>query len=223
MQPSGTFSGDKSMRVNYEQGVDVYYQQTGDLYRNPHFMGICKAASCILEVWWPLVTCAMQQANDSSSSRGEGSLSPNGMRKEEDRSTSGVICVLDLAAGSGEATQALESWWSNPGSGGGGGTAAKMTGPQRFRPPPSSLPISSAPAPSCMRPQSSGLNLKIDASDPYTHESYARVVGRPSERFSFQDVADGYLTDRAYHLCICRCGSYVSKVSKSQSFHTFLV
>jgi hypothetical protein len=46
--------------------------------------------------------------------------------------------------------------------------------------------------------------LKVDAADPYTSAAYEAQIGRKAETFSFQDVADGHLAERAFHLCICR-------------------
>jgi hypothetical protein len=178
-------------------------------------MPICKATSCILEAWWPFIQCSMQQAA-LLLEEGEAVIvnEENTLRKKacgKSKASGGMVRALDLAAGSGEATQALESWWSDPNSGGGGSKTADGSHRRRWPPEGPSSTLSAAAAASSthrsvspIRPEASGLALRIDASDPYTHQAYARSIGRPSERFSFQDVADGHLTDRSYHLCICR-------------------
>ncbi len=43
-----TFAGSKSMRVNYESGVDKYYMATGTEYRNPHMAGEWTRASSLV-------------------------------------------------------------------------------------------------------------------------------------------------------------------------------
>src|SRR5688500_2608765 len=43
----------------------------------------------------------------------------------------------------------------------------------------------------------------VDACEPFLFEQYERRVGKPAERFSFEDVADGALTGRAYSLIVC--------------------
>ena len=44
---------------------------------------------------------------------------------------------------------------------------------------------------------------KIDAIDPYTHEAYRQRTGRPAEKFSFENIADGCLAGRKYDTIVC--------------------
>lgn len=164
-----TFSGDKSMRVNYNtNGVAGYYSEQGGCYRNPHFAAIVHATASIMEAWWPLL---LQQSHASAAG--------------------GEVKCLDLACGAGEATQAVQGWWSR--------------GPEvSRRPPPIRTPVTvhadthvetatasaaqttataslaSASAAStseaALRPFSSRLRLQIDACDPYTHQVRASLA-----------------------------------------------
>ena len=219
---AGTFAGDKSMSVNYAQGVDRYYAETGEDYRNPHYAGIQQATACILGSWWPLLL-----GMKASSQQGSTMLPPAGGHINDIAAPQapmdscslhatgndvaaplhlGCVHVLDLAAGSGEATQALQAWWSAPAISRGGArrpATSSVTAP--INPPSLAELASPLPPPSLPSPISSGLRLCVDAADPYTYRAYAKRVGRPAELFTFQDVADGCLSERAYHLCICRC------------------
>lgn len=217
---AGTFTGDKSMSVNYALGVDRYYAETGEDYRNPHYAGIQQATACIMGSWWPLLLGMRSQ----SQPQGTMPLGGSPMATPPPPATAslcsdvaaappqllGSVHVLDLAAGSGEATQALQAWWSAPPAitGGSGSRSGTRRPTAAITPPIRALsgaePSSSLPPPSLPSPLSSGLQLCVDAADPYTHRAYAKQVGRPAELFTFQDVADGCLSERAYHLCICR-------------------
>jgi len=130
------------MRENYEQGVGAYYQQHGPTYRNPHFPGIIAATSGILDVWYDRHFQHKVQRQRGSGYPGsgmQGSLEvppchsdsadkalPSPQRTKDERSpaksctpycssytASSCIRCLDLAAGSGEATQAVEMWWAS--------------------------------------------------------------------------------------------------------------
>ena len=78
--------------------------------------------------------------------------------------------VLDLAAGSGEATLALRELGVDAGA--------------------------------------------IEGCDPYLFAQYERRVGRPAERFSFEDVAAGALAGRAYSLVVCSFALHLVDASR---------
>ncbi|KAL6761794.1 hypothetical protein V8C86DRAFT_2528164 [Haematococcus lacustris] len=119
-----TFGGSRSMRVNYQDGVASYYARHGDSYRNPHFPAICAATSAILDVWrseW-LAAHPLPPANLSRSRSPGCSTDTPGAGVEVDGpwvcapcchhpSSGYALRLLDLACGSGEATQALLAWW----------------------------------------------------------------------------------------------------------------
>ncbi|GAX76446.1 hypothetical protein CEUSTIGMA_g3891.t1 [Chlamydomonas eustigma] len=188
------------------------------------------------------------------------------------------VNVLDLAAGSGEATQAVQSWWSRrfqqKNKGGiSHGSCRHMNRPsinnvvriqttdhglqaivtqqlnsegivsntttqekEKYSPPGAGdavdpiLSSESLALPAggnnetevgsvskVFAVESSGtppFRLNMSACDPYTYQAYEQWVGRPAERFSFQDIADGCLLDRFYHLCICSYALHVLEESK---------
>ena len=76
--------------------------------------------------------------------------------------------VLDLAAGSGEATLALRELGAG----------------------------------------------EIDGCDPYLFKQYELRVGRPAERFSFEDVAAGVLAGRTYSLVVCSFALHLVDASR---------
>ena len=90
----------------------------------------------------------------------------------------GAVHVLDLAAGSGEATQALEAWWASPPPLPlKRGTRRGAPGPHgQGAPDPSSFGAAGGPEEGVLplradfRPSISGLSLRVEASDPYTHK-----------------------------------------------------
>jgi hypothetical protein len=76
----------QSMRKNYANGVDQYYSQhASSSYRNPHYPGIVKTLHAFLDIY----------AAKHIDSQSAENLSWR---------------VLDLAAGSGEATEAVYTW-----------------------------------------------------------------------------------------------------------------
>lgn len=193
----------------------------------------------------------------------------------------GSIRLLDLACGSGEATQAIEAWWQckcggsaigstaasqqpssqgckvgrgagcqggdDPqGQGGAGEREAGgigMQGDAERRPARATASSAAATAAGdgaaaalaglvttttttaaaasaqAAREAAAGVStaqgvtqqrlpqLIMDACDPYTYEAFEKWVGRPAERWTFQDIADGCLLDRSYDLAISRCAS----------------
>ncbi|OCF61346.1 hypothetical protein L486_00994 [Kwoniella mangroviensis CBS 10435] len=79
-----------AMRDNYnEHGVDEYYRKVAATYRNPFYPGIKKVIWTFMNRWWEAEGRSMygSQATDDSTLR-----------------------VLDMAAGSGEATLCLLEW-----------------------------------------------------------------------------------------------------------------
>jgi hypothetical protein len=75
----------QSMRQNYANGVDEYYaKHAASTYRNPHYPGILKTLNTFLDIYFDnlgAIAAAESQLN-----------------------------ILDLAAGSGEATEAVLNW-----------------------------------------------------------------------------------------------------------------
>lgn len=43
----------------------------------------------------------------------------------------------------------------------------------------------------------------IDAIDPYTHAAYVSRTGKPCERYTFEEIAQGVLKGRCYSLVVC--------------------
>ncbi|GHJ85729.1 hypothetical protein NliqN6_2131 [Naganishia liquefaciens] len=81
-----------SMRMNYSQfGVDEYYKKVESSYRNPFFPGIRKVIFTLMDKWWDEEKAARK-------------------RSAADNSKAREIRILDLAAGSGEATICLQEW-----------------------------------------------------------------------------------------------------------------
>nr|XP_018260817.1 uncharacterized protein I303_06533 [Kwoniella dejecticola CBS 10117]OBR82975.1 hypothetical protein I303_06533 [Kwoniella dejecticola CBS 10117] len=79
-----------AMRDNYnEHGVDEYYRKVAATYRNPFFPGIKKVIWTLMNRWWE--------------AEGRNLYSSGGTR-------SCGLRVLDMAAGSGEATLCLLEW-----------------------------------------------------------------------------------------------------------------
>ncbi|KAI5454660.1 hypothetical protein NCC49_003551 [Naganishia albida] len=118
-----------SMRVNYSQfGVDEYYRKVGSSYRNPFFPGIRKVIFTLMDKWWTEEKAgrAVTQGEDASPIQPE-------------------LAILDLAAGSGEATICLQEWH------------ATRTGKLESRPQPQvPAAIAQAVTPSPVNPVSDG-------------------------------------------------------------------
>jgi hypothetical protein len=96
--------------------------------------------------------------------------------------------MLDLACGSGEASQAIEHWW------------------QERQPAVDALTgqLSDAPTGN-IRPHNAGTpQLLIEAADPFTGSAYHQWTGRQAHTWSFEDVAAGLLLDQGltYHLVV---------------------
>jgi len=125
-----------------------------------------------------------------------------------------AVCILDMAAGSGEVTVAMKQWWD----------AARAKSDSRKAPPQEVL-ARSTPTPAIDAPSAStstpvpmtrpvpvprpgvprnrqtssaviGPNapaLVIMATDPYTVDAYVARTGLPCHPLSFRDIADGGL------------------------------
>ncbi|WVQ74227.1 hypothetical protein IAR50_003823 [Cryptococcus sp. DSM 104548] len=84
-----------AMRDNYnEHGVDEYYRKVAASYRNPFFPGIKKVVWTFMNKWW----------------EAEGREIFEGQAAEGKKH----LKILDMAAGSGEATLCLLEWASSP-------------------------------------------------------------------------------------------------------------
>ncbi|KAL1412378.1 hypothetical protein Q8F55_000123 [Vanrija albida] len=182
-----------AMRDNYaEHGVDEYYKKVAATYRNPFYPGIRKVVWAFLTRWWE--------------AEGEGYGAGRALK------------VLDMAAGSGEATLCLQEWEA----------AGKRSTSQPSSPtksPPrlplqvqSTLPSRPAFIPPNARRGAQGTNgadgaatprarvfsggvpalprglvLDVVASDPYTSPAYFARTSRVCHPLSFSDLASGRL------------------------------
>jgi hypothetical protein len=54
----------------------------------------------------------------------------------------------------------------------------------------------------------------VDACDPYLFEQYERRIGKPCERFSFEDVAAGAMAGRSYSLVVCSFALHLAEESR---------
>jgi hypothetical protein len=92
MDKSSSFSSSLSMRDNYEvYGVDTYYRNVAASYRNPHYQGVKAVIYTALDIWWK--NEHSPQVPDTDTQR-----------------------ILDMAAGSGEVTEAILSWGEKKGT-----------------------------------------------------------------------------------------------------------
>ncbi len=163
--------------------------------------GIIAATATILEVWWPLLL--QERAHcmplTSGHDRQQRTIVSNATKCVEgaEDTAAGSVRVLDLAAGSGEATLAFSSWWSSPLAGSRSRRARGPASSPEFRTETTTdgrrgkeeeLPHSSLSLPPS--PLSQRLSLEIDACDPYTHEAYFQRIGKTAERHSFQVNAE---------------------------------
>ncbi|WVF72945.1 hypothetical protein IAT40_007763 [Kwoniella sp. CBS 6097] len=128
-----------AMRDNYnEHGVDEYYRKVAASYRNPFFPGIKKVTWTLMNRWWEAEGREMYSGSESgaagSSSNGTAPGRKDGLR------------VLDMAAGSGEATLCLLEW-AESGKRGASTSDSGSTSSLSVQPTASS-PSSSIPTPS---------------------------------------------------------------------------
>ncbi|EJT97863.1 hypothetical protein DACRYDRAFT_71540, partial [Dacryopinax primogenitus] len=160
-----------SMRENYEtHGVEKYYHLVASSYRNPHFEGAQKCLHAWLDKWWLRESREMPQDKPAS--------------------------FWDLAAGSGEVTEAILNWYS---------LRRPKEHPSHLSEeshPPSSLTHRSVQRP--VRRLALMLNSSIPdpliiASDPYTAPAYTARTSRYCAPFSFADVAEGSMPSFTAH------------------------
>ncbi|TPX56054.1 hypothetical protein PhCBS80983_g04819 [Powellomyces hirtus] len=164
------FASSHSMRSNYSTyGVENYYANVAETYRNPHAEGVRNVVAGWMDTW-----AAHHAPSQQEDLKKEGPASdPRGVR------------ILDLAAGSGEVTEALDIWTKRRASG---------TKGRRNRPGPQ---ISSPPPPPLL--------LQITATDPYTGPAYTTRTSLPCLPLSFSDISNGLLpeTPTPYAHVIC--------------------
>jgi hypothetical protein len=55
---------------------------------------------------------------------------------------------------------------------------------------------------------------EIDACDPHLFAQYERRIGRPCERFSFEDIAAGAMAGREYKLIVCSFALHLVEASR---------
>ncbi|KAF8318993.1 hypothetical protein DL93DRAFT_262021 [Clavulina sp. PMI_390] len=173
------------MRANYEQyGVEEYYKKVGgasNSYRNPHFPAVKNCLWVWLNLWWKNEILARAETP----------------RKPVD------LTLFDLAAGSGEATIAVQEWWQNalkvpasnidsnlsPVSQGSSNLSASAS-PSAFIPPAIAARRLRVNASSGVALTNSD-RMTVVACDPYTSEAYLARTGLPCEALSFKDVSLG--------------------------------
>lgn len=144
-------------------------------YRNPHFDAIVAAAAVILDYWF----AHSQDAAAAPTGAQDGSATRPSMR------------ILDLACGSGEASQAIELWWQNQ---------CSSTPGLDVQPPA----LGNAAVDAARPHDAWARQLIIEAADPFTGAAYHQWTGRRAHSWSFEDVAAGLLLDNglAYHLVV---------------------
>ncbi|WVR00137.1 hypothetical protein IAU59_007279 [Kwoniella sp. CBS 9459] len=127
-----------AMRDNYnEHGVDEYYRKVAASYRNPFFPGIKKVVWTFMNRWWEAEGKAVYASNTHGSSSGSTKDNTAGERLERLR-------VLDMAAGSGEATLCLLEW-AESGKPGASSLSSSSNHASTSRSPSSSLPSTPQP------------------------------------------------------------------------------
>jgi len=171
----------ESMRANYEQyGVEQYYKLVGgksNSYRNPHYAAVKLCLYTWLNHW----------AHHSIDSE---TVAP-------------CLHLLDMAAGSGEATLSVNEWWQaghskfassiSPGSPihpTPAGKAIHATTRKAVFIPPKAKVHNRLECEALLPPSS---RLTIAATDPYTAEAYLERTGLPCSSLSFHDISLGQL------------------------------
>lgn len=168
---------DTSFRKNYgEHGVVGYYEQFGSAYVNPREEEVTRALLDSLKKW----TTSQQ-------------LPP-------------FCYVLDLAAGSGEATLILKHWGrlhskskslATPLATNTNATAAadgEGDGTKESRVLTESVELH--PSSPLVAGEAWQARLVIDGCDPYTYAAYEARVGVPCSRVGFEDIEAGALDQR---------------------------
>ncbi|KAI9188990.1 hypothetical protein H9P43_000413 [Blastocladiella emersonii ATCC 22665] len=207
----GATSG--SMRTNYDtHGVDGYYTQVGASYRNPHFPGLKQCTRVLMDAWvTPGATNVPLDHGVWPAPAADGGPA--------------VWRMLDLAAGSGEATVAIDEWLALrsgkmtmgavpgatitvPEPAVGATTPVPMARPPVVTQTPVPRPGVALTRPPVSRPGSarrtaaaapafpeSGIVIEWTAADPYTQEAYTARTGRECHDWSFEDVAGGVVDE----------------------------
>ncbi|KAG8965791.1 hypothetical protein FRC03_000162 [Tulasnella sp. 419] len=160
------------MRKNYEDyGVEEYYHKVGSSYRNPHFPAIKECIFAFMNIWW---------AHES--------------RHVDEHD----IKMLDLAAGSGEATVCILEWWKRCSVGQDGHdqqidpiTNRNDQPRKAFIPPKLKEKRAQSPSSCFPRLGEKAPTLSLTAIDPYTSESYQSRTNLPCHSLSFRDLASG--------------------------------
>ncbi|KAI8587907.1 hypothetical protein BDZ88DRAFT_214491 [Geranomyces variabilis] len=168
-QPSA-FASSHSMRENYTKfGVERYYENVAHSYRNPHSEGVRKVLFNWMDKWL---------AHDSSVQTQQTTLT-----------------VLDMAAGSGEVTEALDLW------------TARRTQPARRKGPPLPQQLHQQQLKEQALSLPSPISISITATDPFTSPAYTARTSRPCLPLSFTDIANGMLPTAdppvIYDLVVC--------------------
>ncbi|KZT56438.1 hypothetical protein CALCODRAFT_524292 [Calocera cornea HHB12733] len=160
-----------SMRENYDtHGVEKYYNLVSASYRNPHFPGVQKCLHSWLDKWW--------------------------LRESGPRVPDEPLSFWDLAAGSGEVTEAILNWYSlrrtkRQGTRAGESQSIQPADAASGQPSPPPLPIRKPfRRPGVVLDPSTPEPL-IVASDPFTAPAYTARTSRHCTPLSFADVADG--------------------------------
>ncbi|ODN73235.1 hypothetical protein L202_07792 [Cryptococcus amylolentus CBS 6039] len=196
-----------AMRDNYnEHGVDEYYRKVAASYRNPFFPGIKKVVWTFMNKWWEAEGRELFEEQSVEAKKG--------------------LKILDMAAGSGEATICLLDWAKSPSP-----SPASPVTPQTPADPlaflrsnpaassssrPAFVPPSRKPVAPPQRASASssgagrkvfgnaipptlpeGFEIDIMATDPYTSPAYSDRTSRPCHPLSFTDLAQGQLPPSA--------------------------
>ncbi|KZO95097.1 hypothetical protein CALVIDRAFT_599536 [Calocera viscosa TUFC12733] len=150
-----------SMRENYDtHGVEKYYGLVSASYRNPHFPGVQKCLHAWLDKWW--------------------------LRESGQRGSKDAVSFWDLAAGSGEVTEAILNWYSVRRS-----RSENDATPAAVHANALFLPVRKPSRRSDVTLDPSTPMPLILASDPFTAPAYTARTSRQCARLSFADVAEG--------------------------------
>ena len=146
--------GYTSVRSAYEHvGPSQFYAEHGEEYSNPHGAVLTSLLQQALSSWASSGLLGLESCSHGCGSGG----------------SSRPWRVLDLACGGGEASLALEEWWSRCSTSTKG--CQPSGGPKRDE----------------------SMRLEIEACDPYTAALYCRKTGRQAETWSFEELAAGVL------------------------------
>jgi hypothetical protein len=172
-----------SMKENYENvGIDEYYIQHGTSYRNPHFYAIQNGCGMLLNElfgqYWV-----------------EDGLHP-------------TIKLLDLAAGSGEATLAIHHWVQKQSARIAEGHEPSVCNGRAIARPSVLVPS---------KPILPSKQFQLIGCDPYTQSAFQARIGKPCYPWSFQTFANG---DISITFDIVICSFALHLLNSSQLFTT---